>query len=43
MTPTLTYIAGAYAIGILSIVSFRVTTQLRLSRAQRKLEAIHES
>lgn len=43
MTPTLSYIAGAYAIGIVSILGFRVTTHLRLSRAQRKLEALHES
>lgn len=43
MNDTLAYLAGTYGIGLVAILAFRVTTHLRLQRAQRKLEAIHES
>lgn len=43
MSNIVAYLAGAYGIGILSIVVFRATTHLRLKRALQKMEALHES
>ncbi len=41
MEKTFWYIAVSYALVLGSIITLRLTTAMRLARAQRKTEALH--